>query len=88
MSEEIVEPGLELLERQSRFFSEHLRRVFVVIYRIVGNVAMPRTSPGSLHQALQRQEQLKDEQKAPMAVADRYKYAALISCAGTAASVL
>ena len=36
---EAIEPGLELLERQNRFVSEHLRRIFVQIYRIVGNVA-------------------------------------------------
>jgi len=26
---EVIEPGLELLERQNRFVSEHLRRIFV-----------------------------------------------------------
>ena len=36
---EVIEPGLELLDRQNRFVSEHLRRIFVQIYRIVGNVA-------------------------------------------------
>ncbi|MGA9626198.1 MAG: sigma-70 family RNA polymerase sigma factor [Bryobacteraceae bacterium] len=65
MSEEIVEPGLELLERQNRFVSEHLRRIFVQIYRIVGNVADAQDlTQESFIKALQRQEQLKDEQKA------------------------
>ena len=36
---EITEPGLELLERQNRFVSDNLRRIFVQIYRIVGSVA-------------------------------------------------
>ena len=36
---DVIEPGLELLERQNRFVSEHLRSIFVRIYRIVGNVA-------------------------------------------------
>jgi RNA polymerase sigma-70 factor (ECF subfamily) len=36
---EVVEPGLEALDRQNRFVSEHLRRIFVQIYRIVDNVA-------------------------------------------------
>jgi RNA polymerase sigma-70 factor (ECF subfamily) len=65
MSEEIVEPGLELLERQSRFVSENLRRIFIQIYRIVGNVADAQDlTQEAFIKALQRQEQLKDEQKA------------------------
>jgi RNA polymerase sigma-70 factor, ECF subfamily len=62
---EAVEPGLDLLERQSRFVSEHLRRVFLQIYRIVGNVADAQDlTQEAFIKALQRQEQLKDEQKA------------------------
>jgi len=62
---EAVEPGLELLERQSRFVSEHLRRIFIQIYRIVGNVADAQDlTQEAFIKALQRQEQLKDEQKA------------------------
>jgi len=34
-----AEPGLELLDRQNRFVSEHLRRVFRQVYGIVRNVA-------------------------------------------------
>ena len=60
-----VDPGLELLERQNRFVSEHLRRIFVQIYRIVGNVADAQDlTQEAFIKALQRQEQLKDEQKA------------------------
>jgi RNA polymerase sigma-70 factor (ECF subfamily) len=62
---EAVEPGLELLERQSRFVSEHLRRIFLQIYRIVGNVADAQDlTQEAFIKALQRQDQLKDEQKA------------------------
>ena len=62
---EAIEPGLELLERQNRFVSEHLRRIFVQIYRIVGNVADAQDlTQEAFIKALQHQEQLKDEQKA------------------------
>jgi RNA polymerase sigma-70 factor, ECF subfamily len=62
---EAIEPGLELLERQNRFVSEHLRRIFVQIYRIVGDVADAQDlTQETFIKALQRQEQLKDEQKA------------------------
>src|SRR5207249_8242535 len=60
-----VEPGLELLDRQNRFVSDHLRRIFVQIYRIVGNVADAQDlTQEAFIKALQRQDQLKDEQKA------------------------
>lgn len=60
-----VEPSLELLDRQNRFVSEHLRRIFVQIYRIVGNVADAQDlTQEAFIKALQRQDQLKDEQKA------------------------
>src|SRR3979490_396562 len=62
---EVIEPGLELLERQNRFVSENLRRIFVQIYRIVGNVADAQDlTQETFIKALQRQEQLKDELKA------------------------
>ena len=62
---EITEPTLDLIERQNRFVSEHLRRVFGHIYRIVRNVddAQDLTQEAFI-KALQRQGQLKDEQKA------------------------
>ena len=60
-----VDPGLELLERQNQFVSGHLRRIFVQIYRIVRNVADAQDLTQEVFiKALQRREQLKDEQKA------------------------
>ncbi len=62
---EAVEPSVELVERQNRFVSEHLRRIFIQIYRIVGNVADAQDlTQEAFIKALQRQDQLKDEQKA------------------------
>jgi RNA polymerase sigma-70 factor (ECF subfamily) len=62
---EAVEPGPELLERQERFVSEHLRRIFVQIYRIVRNVADAQDlTQEAFIKALQRQDQLKDDLKA------------------------
>jgi RNA polymerase sigma-70 factor (ECF subfamily) len=62
---EVIEPGLELVDRQNRFVSEHLRRIFIQIYRIVGNVADAQDlTQEAFIKALQHQEQLKDEQKA------------------------
>src|ERR1700746_3314646 len=63
--DEVTEPGLELLERQNRFVSEHFRRIFIQIYRIVGNVADAQDlTQEAFIKALQHQDQLKDEQKA------------------------
>src|SRR5258708_2780495 len=52
-------------EEQNRFVSENLRRVFLLIYRIVGNVddAQDLTQEAFI-KALQRQDQLKDLDKA------------------------
>ena len=62
---EVTEPGLALAERQNRFVSEHLRRIFIQIYRIVDNVADAQDlTQEAFIKALQHQEQLKDEQKA------------------------
>src|ERR1044072_2756651 len=62
---EVTQPGLELAERHSRFVSENLRRIFVQIYRIVGNVADAQDlTQETFIKALQRQDQLKDELKA------------------------
>jgi RNA polymerase sigma-70 factor, ECF subfamily len=62
---EVIEPGLELLDRQNRFVSEHLRRIFVQIYRIVRNVADAQDlTQEAFIKALQHKDQLKDEQKA------------------------
>jgi RNA polymerase sigma-70 factor (ECF subfamily) len=62
---EVLEPGLDAVDRQNRFVSEHLRRVFVQIYRIVNNVADAQDlTQETFIKALQHQEQLKDGQKA------------------------
>ena len=63
---EMVQSGLaEDLERQSRFVNDNLRRIFVQIYRIVGNVADAQDlTQETFIKALQRQDQLKDELKA------------------------
>src|SRR5438552_13965248 len=52
-------------ELQSRFVSDNLRRIFLLIYRIVRNVddAQDLTQEAFI-KALQRQEQLKDIEKA------------------------
>ncbi len=52
-------------ELQSRFISENLRRIFLLIYRKVGNVddAQDLTQEAFI-KALQRQDQLKDSEKA------------------------
>jgi len=60
-----VEPGLEIPDRQNRFVSEHLRRVFQQIYGIVRNVSDAQDlTQETFIKALQREEQLKDGQKA------------------------
>jgi RNA polymerase sigma-70 factor (ECF subfamily) len=52
-------------EQQSRFISDNLRRVFLLIYRIVGNVADAQDlTQEAFIKALQRSEQLKDAEKA------------------------
>jgi RNA polymerase sigma-70 factor (ECF subfamily) len=62
---EAVEPPLNLLDRNNRFVSEHLRRIFLQIYGIVRNVADAQDlTQEAFIKALQHQEQLKDEQKA------------------------
>jgi len=60
-----IEPGLELLERQNRFVSDNLRRIFNQIYGIVRNVADAQDlTQEAFIKALQHQDQLKDGQKA------------------------
>ena len=52
-------------EAQNRFISDNLRRVFLLIYRIVGNVADAQDlTQEAFIKALQRQDQLKDIEKA------------------------
>jgi len=62
---EVIEPELALDERRNRFISEHLRRITIQIYRIVGNIADAQDlTQEAFIKALQHEEQLKDEQKA------------------------
>jgi RNA polymerase sigma-70 factor (ECF subfamily) len=62
---EVAEPGLDLRDQHNRFVSNNLRRIFLQIYRIVGNVADAQDlTQEAFIKALQHQEQLKDEQKA------------------------
>jgi RNA polymerase sigma-70 factor (ECF subfamily) len=52
-------------DQQGRFVAENMRRVFLQIYRIVGNVADAQDlTQEAFIKALQRQEQLKDLEKA------------------------
>src|SRR5579884_4394602 len=70
MSERGTPPAIDKLaesahEQQNRFISEHLRRIFLLIYRIVGNVADAQDlTQEAFIKALQRQDQLKDPDKA------------------------
>ncbi len=65
MSDTLPPVLAEAAERRSRFIAENLRRIFVQIYRIVGNVddAQDLTQETFI-KALQREEQLKDPKKA------------------------
>src|SRR5579885_3166883 len=57
--------ALSAQELQNRFVSENLRRIFLLIYRIVGNVADAQDlTQEAFIKALQRQDQLKDIDKA------------------------
>lgn len=52
-------------EQQSQFVAENMRRVFLLIYRVVGNVADAQDlTQEAFIKALQRQDQLKDLDKA------------------------
>jgi RNA polymerase sigma-70 factor (ECF subfamily) len=52
-------------EQETRFLTENMRRVFLLIYRIVGNVADAQDlAQEAFIKAIQRQDQLKDLDKA------------------------
>jgi RNA polymerase sigma-70 factor (ECF subfamily) len=52
-------------ERQSQFITQHMRRIFLLIYRIVGNVPDAQDLTQEVFiKVLQRQEQLRDPEKA------------------------
>lgn len=62
MAETVSSP--ELREAQDRFVQDNLRRIFLLIYRLVGNVADAQDlTQETFIKALQRQEQLKDLEK-------------------------
>src|SRR5947208_2836754 len=65
VEETVQSATAESLERQNRFVADNLRRIFVQIYRIVGNAADAQDlAQETFIKALQRQDQLKDDQKA------------------------
>ena len=65
MSETRYDAATQTSEAQSRFVSENMRRVFLLIYRIVGNVSDAQDlTQEAFIKALQRQDQLKDLDKA------------------------
>ena len=65
MSEAAERAVQDDLDRQNRFISENLRRVFLMIYRIVGNVADAQDlTQEAFIKAIQREGQLKDGEKA------------------------
>ena len=65
MSEAVERVLEDSLERQNRFISENLRRIFLLVYRMVGNVADAQDLTQEVFiKALQRRDQLKDEEKA------------------------
>ncbi|MBI3682074.1 MAG: RNA polymerase sigma factor [Acidobacteria bacterium] len=52
-------------DAQNQFISEHLRRVFLLVYRVVGNVEDAQDLTQEVFiKVLQRQEQLRDSEKA------------------------
>ncbi len=63
---ETVEPILEnTVDWQNRFISDNMRRIFLLIYRMLGNVADAQDLTQEVFiKALQRQDQLKDADKA------------------------
>jgi len=84
---ETVEPIVrDTLEAQNRFISDNMRRIFLLIYRMLGNVPTPGPHPGGVHQGLQRQDQLKDAEKAPIGCRASPPTPPSTTCAATAAS--
>lgn len=53
------------VDRRSAFIEQHMKRVFVLVYRVVGNVADAQDLTQDVFiKALQREEQLRDSDKA------------------------
>lgn len=66
METEKLPPSVDLLrDAEQEFIATHMRRVFLLIHRIVGNVADAQDlTQDAFVKALARRDQLKDEQKA------------------------
>lgn len=65
MNERAETVALPLVDRRSAFVEEHLKRVFVLVYRVVGNVADAQDVTQEVFiKALQREDQLRDGAKA------------------------
>ena len=62
---EVSAERVEASERHNRFVADNMRRVFLIIYRIVDNVADAQDlTQEAFIKALQREDQLKDADKA------------------------
>lgn len=65
MSERADTVALPPVDRRAAFVEQHLKRVFVLIYRVVGNVADAQDLTQEVFiKALQREDQLRDAEKA------------------------
>jgi RNA polymerase sigma-70 factor (ECF subfamily) len=65
MSETAERALLDTRERHDRFVAENLRRIFILIYRIVGNASDAQDlTQETFIKALRREDQLKDADKA------------------------
>jgi len=65
MGEAIEPAAAEIRARRDQFVADNLRRIFLLIYRIVGNSADAQDlTQEAFIKALQRQDQLKDPDKA------------------------
>jgi RNA polymerase sigma-70 factor (ECF subfamily) len=65
MNERAETVSLPLADRRSAFVEEHLKRIFVLVYRVVGNVADAQDITQEVFiKALQREEQLRDSARA------------------------
>ncbi|MDZ7637762.1 MAG: sigma-70 family RNA polymerase sigma factor [Bryobacterales bacterium] len=65
MNERAETVAAHAADRRGAFIEMHMRRVFVLVYRVVGNVADAQDLTQDVFiKALQREEQLRDEEKA------------------------
>lgn len=65
MNERAETVAARIVDRRSAFIEMHMKRVFVLVYRVVGNVADAQDlTQDVLIKALQREEQLRDAEKA------------------------